>query len=368
MLTQPLVAQHGVTFKLILPEKYKSITSRYFLSLEQNHWKTGDTAYIFKKINGVYSLSFNYDGKYFLQYKANRGNDNSYESDFEGFGIQNRMLNVISDTVVNIHVEGWADLIKRKHTASKNVRILFDSLFVKSLKTKKQISIYLPPSYLKSKKKYPVIYMNDGQVLFDKAYTDDGNEWNLDEVMDTLNTIKKGEFIIIGISSAENRFPEYSPYETNKLKNPKGKLYLSFIINELLPYINKNFRTKTGPENTAIGGSSMGGLISYYAAIEYPAIFGSAAVFSPAYWNSISVDSLKKETINKTGLIKSKIFLYGGGSEGVAGLPSTLIELQQILSKNPSIKTKLVINDIGKHEDKYWTQPFKEFVLWLQEK
>jgi len=261
-----------------------------------------------------------------------------------------------------------AKSIHLKHTASNNVKILFDSLFVKSLNTKKQVSVYLPPSYLKSKKKYPVIYMNDGQVLFDRAYTDDGHEWKLDEVMDTLNTINKGEFIVIGISSGENRFPEYSPYETNKLKTPKGRIYLSFIIDELMPYINKTFRTKRRPENTSIGGSSMGGLISYYAAIEYPNIFGSAAVFSPAYWNSISVDSLKKETVNKTGSIKSKIFLYGGRAEGVEDLPSTLIELQQILNKNPIIKTKLIINNAGKHEDKYWTQPFKEFVLWLQEK
>ncbi|MGI8581202.1 MAG: alpha/beta hydrolase [Chitinophagaceae bacterium] len=368
ILSQQLFAQHKVTFKLTLPEKYKFITSTYFLALEQNNWKTGDTAYMFKKVNGVYSLSFNYDGKYFLQYKVNRGNNNSYESDSEGFGIPNRMLNVLSDTVANIDVDGWTDLIKRKHTASNNVKILFDSLFVKSLNTKKQVSVYLPRSYLKSKKKYPVIYMNDGQVLFDRAYTDDGHEWKLDEVMDTLNTINKGEFIVIGISSGGNRFPEYSPYETNKLKTPKGRIYLSFIIDELMPYINKTFRTKRGPEKTSIGGSSMGGLISYFAAIEYPNIFGSAAVFSPAYWNSISVDSLKKETVNKTGSIKSKIFLYGGRSEGVEDLPSTLIELQQILNKNPIIKTKLIINNAGKHEDKYWTQPFKEFVLWLQEK
>ncbi len=114
ILSQQLFAQHEITFKLILPEKYKFITSTYFLALEQNNWKTGDTAYMFKKVNGVYSLSFNCDGKYFLQYKVNRGNNNSYESDSEGFGIPNRMLNVLSDTVVNIDVDGWTDLIKRK--------------------------------------------------------------------------------------------------------------------------------------------------------------------------------------------------------------------------------------------------------------
>jgi alpha-glucosidase len=368
ILSRQLPAQHKVTFNLLLPENYKAIASDYFLALEQNNWKTGDTAYIFNKQSGTYSLSFNYDGKYFLQYKVNRGSDKSYESDIDGFGIPNRLLNVISDTVVNINVAGWADLIPKKHTASKNVSILFDSLFIKSLNTKKQISVYLPPSYGNSKKAYPVIYMNDGQILFDKAYTDDGQEWHLDEVLDSLNKKGKGEFIIVGISSGEKRFSEYSPYETNRFKAPKGNIYLSFIIEELMPLINKKFRTKTGPQNTSIGGSSMGGLISYYAVMKYPTVFGSAAVFSPAYWNSISADSLKKETIKNTGAMQSKIFFYGGALEGIAGLPVVLSELQEILNKNRKIKTKLIINDTGKHEDKYWTQPFNDFILWLQEK
>lgn len=365
-LSQKLSGQYKVTMILNSPSIGNNTNNKYFLSSEHNNWKTGDTLYMFTNINGQLTLSFNYNSKYFIQCKVNRGDDMKYECSSEGYGIPNRLFEVKSDTTFQLTVQGWTDLIEKKHTASKNVAILFDSFPAKSLNTTKQISIYLPPSYEKSKKRYPVIYMNDGESLFDQAYTDNGKEWKLDEVLDTLNQKGKGEFIIIGISSGERRFAEYSPYATKNLKEPKGKAYLSFIINDLLPYINENFRTKKGPKNTSIGGSSMGGLISYFAALEYSNVFGSAAVFSPAYWNSISIDSLKSETFYKSQSIKSRIFLYAGGAEGIQTLPSTLSEIQTLLTKNKEIKTALLINKEGMHQEKYWTDPFKQFILWLQ--
>lgn len=366
-LSQNLRAQHKVTMILNPPNINNSAGNKYYLSSEGNGWKSGDTAFMFKNINGKYILSFIYNSKYFIQCKVNRGDDRKYECTSEGYGTPNRLYEVKSDTTFVLTVEGWTDLVEKKHTVSKNVKILSDSFAVKSLNTTKQISIYLPPNYKSSKKRYPVIYMNDGEMLFDQVYTDNGKEWKLDEVLDSLNQKGKGEFIVVGISSGENRFAEYSPYETKKLKEPKGKIYLSFVITELIPYVNKYFRTRTGPENTSIGGSSMGGLISLFAALEYPDVFGAAAVFSPAYWNSISTDSLKSEILNKYQSIKSKIFLYGGGSEGISTLPSTLKEIQSSLSGNKKVKTFLLINQEGQHQEKYWTEPFKQFVLWLQE-
>ncbi|MBL0357875.1 MAG: alpha/beta hydrolase [Chitinophagaceae bacterium] len=365
-LSQKLSGQYKVTMILNTPSIGNNADNKYFLSTETNSWKSGDTLYMFKNINGQLILSFIYNSKYFIQCKVNRGDNRKYECSSDGYGIANRLFEVKSDTTFTLTVQGWTDLIEKKHTASKNVKILFDSLSVKSLNTTKQISVYLPPTYKKSKKRYPVIYMNDGEGLFDQAYTDNGKEWKLDEALDSLNQKGKGEFIIIGISSGENRFAEYSPYATKKLKEPKGKDYLSFIISDLIPYVNKKFRTKTGPENTSIGGSSMGGLISFFAALEFPNVFGSAAVFSPAYWNSISKDSLKKEILYKSQSLKSKIFFYGGGAEGIQNLPNTLKEFQYSLSRNRKIKTFLIVNEEGMHQEKYWTEPFKQFVLWHQ--
>lgn len=365
-LSQKLSAQYKVTIILSVPDIDNKADNKYFLSSEANGWKSGDTLYMFKKVNGQLILSFIYNSKYFIQCKANRGDDRKYECSSEGYGIANRLFEVKGDTTFKLTVQGWTDLIEKKHTVSINVKILFDSFPVKSLNTTKQISVYLPPTYKNSKKRYPVIYINDGESLFDQVYTDNGKEWKLDEVLDSLNQKGKGEFIVIGISSGENRLAEYSPYSTKKLKEPKGKNYLSFIINDLIPYVNKNFRTKIGPENTSIGGSSMGGLISFFAALEFPNVFGSAAVFSPAYWNSISKDSLISEITQKSQSIKSKIFFYGGGAEGIQDLQSTLSEIQTLLTKNKEIKTALLINQEGMHQEKYWTEPFKQFVLWLQ--
>lgn len=366
IFVQTVLGQYEVKFILNLPNDDNRQGEKFYLSLEQNNWKTGDTAYLFKKTEGQYSLSFKYDGKYFIQYKVNRGTDKSYESNARGFGIQNRLLQVLSDTTVTIDVNGWSDLIEKKHTASKNIRVL-DSMYIPSLKVKKQISVYLPPGYQKSQKRYPVIYMNDGDVLFDKAITDNGEEWKIDEVLDSLNKKKEAEFIVVGISAGANRFAEYSPYKTKQLNMPSGDRYLAFIINNLIPFINKNFRTKTGAENTSIGGSSMGGLISYYATIKHPDIFGSAAVFSPAYWNS-SIDSLISDSKKQLNKLHSKIFFYGGAAEGIIELPKVLNDFNDILTQNKNIKTTVLINENGRHEESYWTEPFKEFVLWLQKK
>ena len=366
IFVQTVLGQYEVKFILTLPNEDKRQGEKFYLSLEQNNWKTGDTAYLFKKKDGQYSLSFKYDGKYFIQYKVNRGTDKSYESNAHGFGIPNRLLQVLSDTSVTIDVNGWSDLIEKKHTASKNIRVL-DSIYIPSLKVKKQISIYLPPDYQKSQKRYPVIYMNDGDVLFDKAITDNGEAWEIDEVLDSLNKKKQAEFIVVGISAGANRFAEYSPYKTKQLNMPLGDIYLTYIINNLIPYINKHFRTKPGAENTSIGGSSMGGLISYYATIKYPDIFGSAAVFSPAYWNS-SVDSLISDSKKQLNNLHSKIFFYGGAAEGIIELPKVLNDINDILAQNKNIKTTVLISEGGRHEESYWTEPFKEFVLWLQKK
>lgn len=170
----------------------------------------------------------------------------------------------------------------------------FESGYVQA----RNIDIYLPPDYHESDKTYPTLYMHDGQMLFDPNNCWNGQAWEVDSVAQQLITQKLVQpFIIIGIWNNENRYAEYCPEaplnlmpESDKekiltiIKGPtQSDNYLNFITKELIPYINQNLKTKTEPSNTAIMGSSMGGLISAYALCQYPEVFGSAACLS-THW------------------------------------------------------------------------------------
>ncbi len=171
----------------------------------------------------------------------------------------------------------------------------FTSKFVDA----RNIDVWLPDGYNTSKK-YNVVYMHDGQMLFDSTITWNKKEWQADEIFSTLIKENKIEScIIVGIwNNGKYRFSEYFPqkylstvsedfkkdYVANYLENkPQSDNYLKFIVEELKPYIDKNFSTYPDKDNTFIMGSSMGGMISMYALAEYPTIFGGAGCLSIAW-------------------------------------------------------------------------------------
>jgi enterochelin esterase-like enzyme len=177
--------------------------------------------------------------------------------------------------------------------------------FESKLVEPRNIDVWLPEGY-STKEKYTVLYMHDGQMLFDASKTWNKQEWQVDEVAGELmkqNATRK--FIVVGISSiAKIRMSDYFPQKPFEslpkktqdsiyaLKAGESKLfgakvnsdnYLKFIVTELKPFIDKNFSVKTGQTDTFIGGSSMGGLISMYAVCEYPEVFGGAMCMS-THW------------------------------------------------------------------------------------
>lgn len=168
------------------------------------------------------------------------------------------------------------------HTVKGDVRVLTG---VKSseLNNQRDILVYLPQSYKRSDKQYPVLYMQDGQNLFD-AVTSFAGEWHVDETMEALG--KEGvEAIVVGIPNAgEKRLDEYSPFTQMKIGGGLGDQYLSFLTETIKPIIDDTFRTCPDREHTAILGSSMGGYISLYGFFRFPQIFGLAGIMSPSFW------------------------------------------------------------------------------------
>jgi enterochelin esterase-like enzyme len=163
----------------------------------------------------------------------------------------------------------------------------------------RHVDVWVPKNYQKdSTKRFPVIYMHDGQNLFDERLSYIGKEWRVDETITTLAS--KGiidECIVVGIWNSPKRFQEYMPEEpfyqmseglqeiivNDRGGKPLSDNYTNFLVNELIPRIDKDFRTLSSKENRFIAGSSMGGLISLYTIIKYPDYFSAAACVS-THW------------------------------------------------------------------------------------
>ena len=229
------------------------------------------------------------------------------------------------------------------------------------LNGKRKIWIYLPLNYQKSKANYPVIYMHDGQNLFDEK-TAYAGVWAIDKTLDEL----KANVIVVGIANGgDKRMEELTPFPNAKHGGGLGDKYLDFLVNNLKPYIDKNYRTKTNAKNTGIFGSSLGGLISFYAALKYPEVFGKVGCFSPSFWfNRQEIFDLVKSNKN----FKTKIYFLCGDNEGDDDMLKDLNAIEQLINTKrcecKKLNKKVIIKN-GQHNEKLWREGFKNAYLWL---
>ncbi|WP_263365413.1 alpha/beta hydrolase [Edaphobacter bradus] len=156
------------------------------------------------------------------------------------------------------------------------------------MEEKHDLIAYLPPMYeAEQERRYPVLFMQDGQNLFDpKTAFIPGNHWRMGETADELIAADAIEpLIIVGIyNTGKRRIDEYTPTEDTRLGGGQADAYGRMLTEELRPFIERTYRTRPGAGNYGIGGSSLGGLVSLYLGLRYPTIFGRLAVMSPSVW------------------------------------------------------------------------------------
>ncbi len=226
-----------------------------------------------------------------VEYKVTRGSWNSVERGADGVEIENRTLSPTKTQAVNIKVATWVDQGKAepgKSTASGNIRmhVGFHSTLLNNERT---LAVYLPPGYDQNPDaRYPVLYMQDGQNVFDTATSFAGVEWNADETAEKL--ITEGTInpvIIVGIYNSPDRTEEYTPWQASETDPvARGVYYGWAVAYEVKRFIDKTYRTKPDRANTAIAGSSLGGLIALDTARAHNDIFGACAALSPALWSA----------------------------------------------------------------------------------
>lgn len=242
-------------------------------------------------------------------------------------------------------------------TASRNVSTF--NLYWPERDVSKKIWIYLPHNYHKKKKKtFPVIYMPDGQNLFDKKTSAFG-EWRIDETLDSL----KAEVIVIGIEhGGDQRIKELTPYKNEEHGGGDADIYLDFVMNYVKRHVDKQYRTKKDRNNTMIFGSSLGGLTAYYAFINYPDTFGKAGVFSPAFWFTDDIFELT----NYSEGISGRLYFMAGDNEHKDMVPD-LNRIETLVRKktteNGFIQMKIIPG--GQHNETLWSKQFAEAYLWL---
>ncbi len=252
-------------------------------------------------------------------------------------------------------------MTENRHTASKNVQILDPAFFIPQLNRTRRIWLFLPEGYAESKKRYPVLYMHDGQNLFDDATSFSG-EWEIDE---TLNTMPNA-CIVIGIDNGGlARMNEYNPNDTAQFGPGEGRLYLEFIVNTLKPYIDKKFRTLRSKKYTLMAGSSMGGLISFYAGIWYPRIFSGLGIFSPSFWATPHIGEQIQQTVKRRTHSAQKYYFYGGGSENLTMVSDMHRVVEQMLACSGAT-IEMVIKPEGQHNEERWKKEFCSFYEWMQ--
>jgi alpha-glucosidase len=284
-----------------------------------NGWNPGKTAMAFQQDKNVWEIILSLPTDQY-EFKFTLGSWDNVQVTKSGKDAANNSMKLLNDTSIFFTIVAWKnefEVLPKKHTASNHVTIMDTAFNIPQLNSKRKIWVYLPRDYENNNKRYPVLYMHDGQNLFDE-YTGNFGEWGVDEALDSLIKTGAPACIVVGINNGPNRINEYNPYNTDRFGKGEGDNYLQFIVNNLKPYIDKHYKTLSQKENTIIAGSSMGGLISYYAVAKYPSVFGKAGVFSPSFWIAPQMDSLTQAVAPS---LSGKYFFYMGGKESEEAIP-----------------------------------------------
>ncbi len=221
----------------------------------------------------------------------------------------------------------------------------------------RDIYVYLPPGYsLNKSTRYPVLYVHDGQNLFDPERAFMGQTWNAEKTLNILIQNKQIQpLIVVAIDNTPDRTAEYTP-------NNAADIYLKNISTDLMPKINQDFQTKTDRESTAIMGSSLGGLVSLYAGAKYSKDFGLIAALSPSiWWNNKSILSIYK---NATDL-PVKIYIDCGTAGGERPQDVVQLKNQLIVQYADPSKIKMIIQSGASHSEYYWAQRLPEALKFL---
>jgi predicted alpha/beta superfamily hydrolase len=228
--------------------------------------------------NGLWSISFDAPLGSTVEFKVTQGSWVAQAIYEPGVIPGNTMVVCLRDTTVTLKPRSWGLGAGGEGGGVVGTVVRHGAMTGEGLRYGREVAVVLPPSYDREpQRRFPVLYMHDGQNVFDPKTSFLGFDWRVDEVADSLvRTAELQEFILVALWNTPDRRPEYSD-------TPRGRAYADFVVHQVKPFIDSTYRTLPGPRHTAVMGSSMGGLISFLFAWWYPDVFGHAACLSSAF-------------------------------------------------------------------------------------
>ena len=344
-----------------------------YLTGSCNAWTTDDPAFAFTfdPASGGYYLALP-PGRGILEYKVCRGSWTTIETDASNLAVPNRRyLYDQGPRQLRLQVLNWEDqggiVPPRQHSASPNVHILSPDFPMPQLRRTRRVWVYLPPDYGTGLRRYPVLYLQDGQNVFDQ-YTSFAGEWGVDETLDQLAASGQdlGGCLVVAVDNVDTyRLDEYSPWRNPRLKRGgQGEQYVDFLANTLKPYIDHHYRTRPERAATYVAGSSMGALIATYAALRHPAVFGGVGAFSPAYW--FAGPSLLAYIAQHAPRPDTRWYFVCGAQEGPFMVPQMTAVRDALRSAGvPATNLNFSALPDGVHAEWFWRREFAGAYRWL---
>jgi alpha-glucosidase len=340
-----------------------------YVSGNFDNWSGGNAKYkLMLQADKSYAITIPKQS-FALEYKFTRGSWGNVEKDTKGGEVGNRIYK-FGDKPETIYIKilNWADLIAQEEvkliSATNNVSIMSKKFLMPQFNNRKRrIWLYLPPNYTTSTTKFPVIYMHDGQNLFDKG-TSFAGEWEVDETLDKLYQETGMSFIVVGIDNGgSERLNEYTPWSNAEYGGGEGEKYMQFIVETLKPYIDQNYRTLPDKQNTALMGSSLGGLISHFGALRHPTVFGKIGVFSPSFWFNDSCYGFAQKTAT---MQDTKMYFLAGDAESES-MVGDMQKMIKVMTETgfPTKNTFEKVVPNGQHNEKLWREDFSMAIEWL---
>jgi len=329
-------------------------------------WNPGDPNSILADLgNGQFEITIN-PPIGLIKFKFTRGSWATVEGTANGGFLPDREFNYLGGVVThNVTIAGWEGL-GQNSTAAPNVHLLNANFFMPQLNRSRRILIYLPPDYETTQKQYPVLYMHDGQNLFDDATSFSG-EWGVDEALNQLHAQGDYGCIVVGIyNGGALRIDELAPWvNTSYNEGGEGDQYVDFIVETLKPFVDQNYRTLPSRDYTGIMGSSLGGLISQYGIMEHQDVFSKAGIFSPAFW--FNDPEIFNHSANTPKTAPMKIYQLAGQQEGNGSVVADVNQMEAVLLNNGFGTGELfkAFHQDGQHSEWYWKREFPAAYQWL---
>ena len=335
-----------------------------FIAGNFQNWNPGDQAYkLNENGNGDLQITFTPSVQN-MQFKFTRGSWATVEGNANGGFLPDRTFTYTGGTAtLTLQILSWEDTGGTNSTAAANVSIMDTDFYMPQLDRYRKVWIYLPPDYDQDNTEYPVLYMHDGQNVFDAATSFSG-EWEVDETLNALYAAGDPGIIVVAVDNGGAlRNDEYSPWVHPSYGGGEGAAYMDFMANTLKPYIDANYRTLSDREHTGIMGSSLGGLISHYAAIEHQDVYGKIGIFSPSYWFAEEAYTIVSQTPISA---ETRIFMLAGAQEGASVVSNCEDMIDTFIAAGyPSAELNLEVHADGQHSEWYWRREFGAAYQWL---